>query len=471
MVPLWLCGYRAVTPAKLQALLDAGRGPETEFGPESSSSTKLAETLVAFANANGGTLLIGVDVRSCTPKGLSNPEATLDRVLEAALATDPPLIVPLPKIAEIEGRPVLVATVPPGLPHVYSYRGKYLVREGQRNRPLAPRPLRRLMMERGAVSFEALVPDGARVQDLDWEKAGRYLSGLERLSEVPAEEALLRRGCLAEVETGLRPTYAGLLLFGSEPQRWVPSAEILVVRYGGTIMDDRFVKEQVRGTLPEQIRRAEAFVTANMRRGVRLIGLERVEETEYPPAAVREAIVNAVAHRDYQIRGDEIRVLLFADRIEFYSPGRLPGHVTVENLVHERYSRNEILVQILSDMGFIERLGYGIDRMIGLMAEAGLPAPRFEERAAGFQVTLVGQGPALVSADADPFRWRHLGLNERQEVALGYLAERGRITNREYQELCPDVSAETIRRDLVDLVSKNLLLKIGEKRATYYILK
>ncbi len=456
---------------ELQALVDAGRGPETEFGPETTSQSRLAETLVAFANAGGGTLVVGLDARSGTPKGLSDPDSTLDRVLEAALAADPPMIVPLPQVVDMGGCSVLVATVPAGLPHVYSYKGKYLVREGRHNRPLAPRLLRRLMMERGAVSFEALVPDGARLEDLDWAKAGRYLSGMERLSEVPPEEALLRRGCLVEDEAGLRPTYAGLMLFGHEPQRWVPSAEILVVRYGGVAMDDRFVKEQVHGTLPEQIRRAEAFILSNMRRGVRLVGLERREETEYPPEAVREAIVNAVAHRDYQIRGDEIRVLMFADRIELYSPGRLPGHVTVENLVHERFSRNEILVQILSDMGFIERLGYGIDRMLWLMAEAGLPKPRFQETVAGFQVTLVGQGQGLVSQEADVLRWRHLGLNERQEMALGYLVERGRITNREYQELCPDVSAETIRRDLADLVSKNLLLKIGEKRATYYILK
>jgi ATP-dependent DNA helicase RecG len=204
---------------------------------------------------------------------------------------------------------------------------------------------------------------------------------------------------------------------------------------------------------------------------VRLSGLERSEETEYPLAAVREAIVNAVAHRDYQVRGDEIRVLMFGDRIEFYSPGRLPGHVTVENLVDERFSRNETIVQVLSDLGFIERLGYGIDRMIRLAAEAGLDRPRFEETAAGFQVTLLSPGRTLISDEADARRWRHLGLNERQEKALAYLAEQGRITNREYQELCPDVSAETIRRDLADLVSKNLLLKIGEKRATYYILK
>ena len=205
--------------------------------------------------------------------------------------------------------------------------------------------------------------------------------------------------------------------------------------------------------------------------GVRLVGLERVEEPEYPVKAVREAIVNAVAHRDYQIRGDEIRLLLFSDRIEFYSPGRLPGHITVDNLVDERFSRNEAIVQVLSDMGFIERLGYGIDRMLRLMADAKLPEPRFEETAAGFRVTLLGHGAGLLGLDTSGRRWRQLNLNDRQEKALAFLAEHDRITNRDYQELCPDVSPETIRRDLADLVDKDLILKIGDKRATYYIFK
>jgi ATP-dependent DNA helicase RecG len=109
--------------------------------------------------------------------------------------------------------------------------------------------------------------------------------------------------------------------------------------------------------------------------------------------------------------------------------------------------------------------------MIRLMAEADLPAPQFQETAAGFQVTLIGAGASLISDVTDAHRWRHLVLNARQEEALAYLVEKQRITNREYQELCPDVSAETIRRDLADLVRKGLLLKIGEKRATYYIFK
>ncbi|MGD8905230.1 MAG: ATP-binding protein, partial [Anaerolineae bacterium] len=348
------------------------QGQHVAFARETTTVARIADTLVAFANAGGGTLFIGVEPRSGKPSGLEDPEDAVDRVLKAALATDPPLIIPMPQLTEREGYRVLTIAVPPGLPNVYSFRGKYLIRHDVRNCPLTPRQLRRLMMERGAVSFEALVPDGARLEDLDWEKAEGYLSGLGIMPLSSSEEALVKRGCLVQKDGQRVPTYAGLLLFGREPQRWVRSGAILLVRYAGTTMGDTFVRDEIQGTLPEQIHRAEAFVLDNMRRGVRLLGLERVEETEYPVEAIREAIVNAIAHRDYRIAGEEIRVLMFADRIEVYSPGRLPGHITVDNLVEERFSRNEIIVQILSDMGFIERLGYGIDRMIRLMTGAGL---------------------------------------------------------------------------------------------------
>jgi len=178
-----------------------------------------------------------------------------------------------------------------------------------------------------------------------------------------------------------------------------------------------------------------------------------------------------VAHRDYSLHGDGIRIFMFSDRIEFHSPGRLPGHVTVANIVEERFSRNEAIVQVLADMGFIERLGYGIDRMIQLLHDEGLPEPQFKETANGFLVTLRGHGDRFLAAPEMPGGWAYMGLSERQKKALAYLAEHQRITNREYQELCPEVSAETIRRDLADLVHKEILLRIGRKRATYYILK
>jgi len=178
-----------------------------------------------------------------------------------------------------------------------------------------------------------------------------------------------------------------------------------------------------------------------------------------------------VAHRDYSIRGDNIRVLMFSDRMEVYSPGRLPGHVTLDNIIDERYSRNEAIVHVLSEMGFIERLGYGIDRMIAVCQQEGLPPPDFSETSAGFQVTIYSNASSLVGAGPPANLYAHLQLNPRQEKAMDFLQKNRRITNRDYQTLCPDASPETLRRDLADLVDRGLIMKIGQKRATYYILK
>ena len=193
------------------------------------------------------------------------------------------------------------------------------------------------------------------------------------------------------------------------------------MRYPGNEMGDEFVRQDIGGPLADQIRQAEAFVVSNMRRGMRIRGLAREENTEYPLPVVREAMVNAIAHRDYSIRGEGIRLLMFNDRLEVYSPGRLPGHVTLANLKDERYSRNEAMVAVLSDMGYIERLGYGIDRMIATMEEAGQPPPVFEETAAGFKVTLQAAGITAMGSQPAASAWQHLMLNERQEQALEYV--------------------------------------------------
>ena len=205
--------------------------------------------------------------------------------------------------------------------------------------------------------------------------------------------------------------------------------------------------------------------------------MARSEQFEYPLEAAREVVVNAVAHRDYSIAGNGIRLFLFKDRMEVNSPGKLPGPVTLDNIKDERFSRNPAIVQVLADMGFIERLGYGIDRMIDLMEQNYLQAPEFHETASGFRVTLYNKPlHAQKSRFADhplsseAFR---TPLNPRQEAALSHLNQSGntRITNSELQKMFPDVHAETIRRDLADLVTKDLLHKLGQKRGSYYILK
>jgi ATP-dependent DNA helicase RecG len=253
-------------------------------------------------------------------------------------------------------------------------------------------------------------------------------------------------------------------------------------------MSDTFSREDILGTLPNQIRRAETFLVDHLRKGVQLKDtMARKESFEYPMEAARELVVNAVAHRDYSIAGDNIRLFIFRDHMEVNSPGGLPGPVTVANIKDERYSRNPIIVQVLSDMGFIERLGYGVDRVIELMRQQDLRAPEFTETAGGFRVVLynhdyqqVAQTDSETQAVAERVapteilsEYQGIPINPRQEAAIVHLSKPGttRITNSELQRLYPDVHAETIRRDLADLVTKNILSKMGQKRGSYYVLR
>ncbi|MBI4790261.1 MAG: putative DNA binding domain-containing protein [Chloroflexi bacterium] len=460
---------------EITALYQQGPNDGVAFEVESVAMNRLAETLAAFANANGGIVLLGVEPKGNVVRGIRAADAAAEKALAAGLRCEPPLILPRPEKAALDGKEILVVQVPIGLSHAYGLRGKYMTRAGKKNIALGPRQLRQLLRERGEGNFDVQAASNTTLDDLDDALVQKYAAAFLGDPIPNKRQAILdllnRRGCLVREDGAWRPTNSGYLLFAREPQRIFPSAEILLARYSGKQMTDEFQRETARGPLAEQVRRAEAFIVANMRKGSRIDGLQRADRSEYPMPAVREAIVNAVAHRDYAIRGDEIRVLMFGDRIEVYSPGRLPGHVTVDNIVDERFSRNEVIAQVLADMGYIERLGYGIDRMIQLMRQWGLPAPRFAETANGFRVTLRGPGEKWASEEAEQDKWKHLDLNERQQAALDFLGKNSRIANRDYREMFPDVSEETIRRDLADLVEEGILLKMGDKKGTYYILK
>lgn len=467
----------SLTETDVVALLAGGRSVELDLLPGRAPVSDIAITLTAMANTRGGTLFLGVAPRSDKPVGVDDSGNAVNRVLEAALSINPPLIIPLPQMMQVKGNPMVVAQVPRGMPYVYAYEGRYFARDGVENVPLLPHKLRRLMLERGDVSFEAEQVLYASRDDLDWGQVEAYVANLSGMGEMNPEQVLLKRGCLLQRDDRLVPTNAGILLFGKDPQMYVRGSDITAARFAGEEMGDVFTRQDINGTLPQQIRRAETFLVDNLRKGVRLGDqMARREQLEYPLKAVRELLVNAVAHRDYSITGDGIRLYLFSDRLEITSPGGLPGPVTVQNIRDERFSRNSAIVQVLSDMGYIERLGYGVDRVIKLMQEDGLPEPEFAETAGGFRVTLFNK-PETADHAAEPelfggvFRGHH--INRRQEYALDFLINRknARITNKDLQELCPDVHSETIRRDLADLVSRSILVKMGEKRGSYYVLK
>lgn len=462
--------------AVIQELIAGGQGPEVDWLPGRAPVEDIAPTLTAMANSNGGTLLLGIAPRTDRIAGVDDVEAAIDRVLQATLVISPPLIIPLPKTVTVGQFTLLVAEVPKGLPHVYAHDGRFYAREGTLNQPLDARSLRQILVQRGDMSFEEAAAHGATKEDLDWEQVEAYVAGLGGLAGQAAQDILLRRGCLLKRGDAIVPTNAGILLFGKDPQRFLRGSAITAARFAGIEMGDTFTRQDIGGTLPAQLRRMQTFLADNLRKEVK-IGqtMAREEQFEYPMEAAREVVVNAVAHRDYSIQGDGIRLYIFADHMEVTSPGGLPGPVTIENIVNERFSRNPIIVQVLADLGFIERLGYGVDRMIALMKSHGLSAPQFEETSGGLKVTMFNGKSEATGVEASAFGGMFRGheVNPRQESALDFLIHRQnpRITNKDLQELCPDVHPETLRRDLADLVNKGVLLKMGQKRGSYYVLK
>jgi ATP-dependent DNA helicase RecG len=232
-------------------------------------------------------------------------------------------------------------------------------------------------------------------------------------------------------------------------------------------------RRDLHGPLYQLVDDAEQFIYRHMKVGRRIEGFAGVEYREYPQAAVRETIVNAVVHRDYSRRGQSIRIFMFDDRIEVYSPGTLPPGVSLEKmrrLEPQSVQRNPIIVGVLRDLGsrYIERLGTGIRRMAQAMTEHGLPRPHFEEVGSEFRVTLLGPGERFMEEVSTRPTWAE-GLNERQVEAVLYVGTHGRITNREYRDLT-GISRRWAAKELQEMVDRGVLIARGTGRTIHYVL-
>lgn len=451
-------------------LVKRKRGQFVEYLPKADVD-QLAETLVAFANGDGGTVLVGVTTEGAINDSFSTEDAE-SLLWQAQARCRPPVRTEWQQIESSQGTAVAVRVIRSTELHTLD-DGRVLIRVGAENRPLVGDEVSHLAATKATGDFETSVVAGATRSDLDEEIVQEYLVKREERGRLalsrPVDEVLVEIG--AQTDAG-EPTVVGLLLFGRDPQFYLPQSGLVFVRFAGTELrgpeglPGYARREEIQEPLPRLIEAAWKVIWEEMRVAAVVKGLEREERTEYPPFAVREALVNAVSHRDYRLKGRRIEVRMFDDRLEVISPGGLPGYITVDNIVDEHFSRNPRIVGGLFQWGYIEELGLGIDRMIEDMARAGHPLPEFKATPYSFTVTLRN----VRQRRAAPAPWER-SMNERQLKALNYVREQGSITNREYQTLCSSVSSETLRLDLKDLVERGILLRIGAKKGTYYILK
>lgn len=432
----------------------------------------IAELLVALGNTSGGYIFFGVD-ESGTIEGLSDQKATADAVLHASREVVRPLILVGIREGIIDGKPVTIVTVPESDQDVFQVEGKYLWRKGSFIVPLSVHDLRDLFARRTLITYEMQPVADARYEDLDPAKVEAYIRrrGDTKLQSLDA--VLRERGCILGEDR--RPTVAGILLFGKDPQRFFDHSNIQLTRFPGTEIERRYLDSRIlNGTIPELIDQAVTYIWEHTLHGGATGRLIRESIDQYPEGALREAIANAVAHRDYSIRGSRVRIMMFSNRIEVSSPGRLPLGITVRNMVREQFARNTRIVRVLYELGYVEEQGIGIDNLLRDMREAGLPEPRFEENAASFVLTLYGYDPERFARKQEKLsslgNWRTYGLNHRQQRILEQLAQRGQITRVECESLFPEVTDRAIRKDLAELVARGLVRKIGETRGAYYVL-
>jgi len=438
-------------------LMASGETESLEF--KGSLNEAFYKTISAFANTKGGTILLGVNNRG----GIVGVEPStkfledLSNRIVNKLSLYPEIVT-----RDIEDKRVIaVRVVRSGYP--VSYEARYYERVGNTTREISREKLRSLL-SRGK-TWDSLT-DGFSLEQMDTEAIRRFVHlavEKNRLTDVSLDE--LPEVVLEKLElmTDGKPTNGAILLFGNNPQRHFINLCVRIGRFKTetTIIDDKWV----RGNLFQQF--DETLNILRQHIGVRyeIKGIEREDIWDYPLPALREAVLNALIHRDYFNIANFTTIKVYDDHIWFSNPGGLPEGITIEQLKrpHQSYLRNPLIAKVFYLAGYIEQYGSGTVRMVEWMKEAGLPEPEYREELGGFSVYFYKD---IYTEE----NLRKMGLNERQIKAVMYVKEKGKITNREYQELSL-CSRNTATNDLRELIQKGVMRESGRKGAgAFYVI-
>jgi len=407
-----------MTRDDLVELLSQGEGSTLEFKLDAVENHAVAKELVAFLNFEGGTVLLGVaddaTIVGCTRASLEEWVAELCRTKIR------PSVIPLMDwVREAEpGKHVLVIRVSagPNKPYarVHNDRQTYYIRVGSTSREASHEELERMFQASGRLRYGLKPVPGADWAAFDRSRLREYFKRVLQGTAPEKDdrsgwEALLKNVELMTESVGQRvATIDGLLLFGAQPHRFLPQSGIRAICYAGDARDYATrADEDLRGSMvllrgmtgklmeAGLVERAWDFVRRNTEPTAVLDGGRRIDRREYPEDVVREVVVNALVHRDYSIAGTDIMLEIFADRLEVTSPGRLPNTVTPEGMRNGlRYARNQTLVNVMRDYGYMESRGMGVrDKMIpGMRAHNGTE-PEFVAEDGRFIVRLLNKDP------------------------------------------------------------------------------
>ncbi|MAG31392.1 MAG: transcriptional regulator [Deltaproteobacteria bacterium] len=457
------------TLAEIEHLAAAGESEVLELKRTTGELRKAMETLCGFLNQSGGMVLIGVapDGRVV---GQQVTDSTLHDVTTAVRNIEPAPQVDADRISVGDGKHVIVVHAAAGAQGPYTYDGRAFIRVGNTTRRLKREEYERLVLARlhSQHRWETLPAEGWEVDDLDAEEIRQTVVeavAAKRLSAVPSETPETIVGRLGLLMDG-SVTQAAVVLFGKEPLPHYPQCAIRLARFRGVTKSEFIDNRQFHGHVFSLLRHAEAFLDLHLPIASRVVSgkMRREDRPQYPAEALREALVNALCHRDYSEAGASIGVSVYDDRLEVWSWGRLSGDLTPEQLRvdHPSVRRNDLIADVFYRRGYIEKWGRGTQKIIELCRHAGMREPEFIERAGEVGVRL--WAPAGVATE-----FGYADLTRRQREVLSAVASLGEAGVEEIRQRLQDPpSVRMVQRFLAALVDGGRVSRTGKGRSTRY---
>ncbi len=450
---------------ELEKLIRQSESETFEKKPSLSDINRIAEVVCSFSNGKGGKVLIGISDKSKV-LGVDIGKNTIERLTDIIVDNSEPKIYPEISTPKIEGKNLILISVDSSQQSPHTAFGKAFKRAGRNTKLMSQAEYERLLLEKNKhkMQFDAFECKGAKLADVDENKVKEFLARARRERRLKmnvnmgAKEALTKLKLLKNNKL----TNAAILMFGKEPQEWIIQSEVRCAKFKGTMAAKPFIDMKViEGTIDEQIDLAEKFIMNNIKKSAWLTPgkVKRNEKWEYPLDALREAITNAICHRDYSSTSN-VQVRIFDDRIEVWNPGNLPEGWTVATLKkqHESKPRNHLIAKLFFMVKNIEQWGTGTIEMIKETVKHGLPEPEFEDT--GTSIVVMFKKFKLTEEILK-------GLNERQREAIEFLKLNKKLTTSEYQELV-NKPLVTVKRDLIDLKKKKIIEYIGSLKTGYY---
>ncbi|MBU2590329.1 MAG: hypothetical protein KKB39_06220, partial [Nanoarchaeota archaeon] len=365
----------------------------------------------------------------------------------------------------IEGKKVIAIVVQKAIDSIFhTFHGAIYVKVGSTLKKFEGNQLVDFLRNKQILCFDEISSD-ATIDDLDIEKIKEYLQtrNQEEFLKQNSVENFLLSSKLAAKNGNLKIKNATVLFFGKEPEKFFPQIEIKLAQFDGVEPVKIISHQLIQSDSVSSIEKSLSFLKKNLSKSIQITDkAKRHEKYEYPLEVIREAIVNAVAHRDYFSK-DSIQIYLFTNRIEITSPGSLPTGLPKELFGTLSVRRNPIVYHLLRDYGYVEGLGSGVSRMINAMRNHGLRDPEFGIYERFFRIVLHNE-----QSKQKPIE-EYADLNERQKKCIEFLKKYKSIKTKKYEEL-NNTSFGTAIAEITELLKFKYLKKVGSFRGAYYVL-